>query len=82
MKNCEPLEVINKHIIPALNTVGVGFEEKKIYLPQLLYEPEAATAAFEKVKRYAFKRGDKLRRHCNCDGKREIYMTSAKTLLR
>ncbi len=50
LKNCEPLEVINKHIIPALNTVGVGFEEKKIYLPQLLMSAEAATAAFEKVK--------------------------------
>lgn len=50
LKNCEPLEVINKHIIPALNIVGVGFEEKKIYLPQLLMSAEAATAAFEKVK--------------------------------
>lgn len=50
LKIMEPLDVINKHIIPALNTVGIGFEEKKIYLPQLLMSAEAATAAFEKVK--------------------------------
>ena len=50
LKIMEPLDVINKHIIPPLNTVGIGFEEKKIYLPQLLMSAEAATAAFEKVK--------------------------------
>lgn len=50
LKTEQPLSVINNQIIPALNTVGKGFEEKKIYLPQLLMSAEAATAAFEKVK--------------------------------
>ncbi|MBQ6539920.1 MAG: homocysteine S-methyltransferase family protein [Oscillospiraceae bacterium] len=46
----EPLVVINDHIIPALNVVGKGFEDKTIYLPQLLMSAEAAQSAFEKVK--------------------------------
>lgn len=46
----DPLTVVNEEIIPALNTVGVGFEEKRIYLPGLLMSAEAAGAAFEVVK--------------------------------
>ncbi len=47
----KPLDVINNHIIPALNEIGKAFEEKKAYLPQLLMSAEAATAAFEEVKK-------------------------------
>ncbi len=50
LKTVDPLDVINGQIIPALNIVGKGFEEKKVYLPQLLMSAEAATAAFEKIK--------------------------------
>ncbi len=46
----EPLSVINDHVIPALNVVGQAFEQKKMYLPQLLMSAEAATASFEIVK--------------------------------
>lgn len=46
----ESLSIINEDIIPALDTVGVGFENKKIYLPQLLMSAEAAKSAFEKIK--------------------------------
>ena len=42
-----PLELINREIVPALDTVGVGFEKKTVYLPQLLMAAEAAKAAFE-----------------------------------
>ena len=45
-----PLDVINKQIIPALDIVGKGFENKTVYLPQLLMSAEAAKKAFEKVK--------------------------------
>lgn len=45
-----PMEIINDYIIPALNAVGKGFEEKTIYLPQLLMSAEAAQAAFDIVK--------------------------------
>lgn len=46
-----PLDIVNGEIIPALNIVGVGFEEKKMYLPQLLMSAEAAKSAFEVIKR-------------------------------
>lgn len=51
LETINPLDVINGHIIPALNEIGRAFEEKKAYLPQLLMSAEAATAAFEEVKR-------------------------------
>lgn len=52
-KLCEtenPLDIINGKIIPALNTVGKGFEENKIFLPQLLMSAESASLAFEEIK--------------------------------
>ena len=44
------LEIVNSVIIPALDEVGKGFEQKKIYLPQLLMSAEAAKCAFEQIK--------------------------------
>lgn len=46
----EPLEVINGDIVPALDIVGRGFENKTVYLPQLLMSAETAKRAFEAVK--------------------------------
>ncbi|MBO5453888.1 MAG: homocysteine S-methyltransferase family protein [Clostridia bacterium] len=45
-----PLDVINKYVIPALDFVGKGFEEKKLFLPQLLMSAEAAKSAFDVIK--------------------------------
>ena len=50
LKESEPLQIIQKDVIPALNIVGEDFEKKKVYLPQLLMAAEAAKAAFEEVK--------------------------------
>ena len=50
LNTCEPLTIVNEHIISALNTVGVGFEKKTVYLPQLLMSAEAAKSAFEVIK--------------------------------
>ncbi|MBQ2733625.1 MAG: homocysteine S-methyltransferase family protein [Clostridia bacterium] len=44
------LDIVNGEIIPALDEVGRGYEENKIYLPQLLMSAEAAKAAFEIIK--------------------------------
>ena len=44
------LDIINEQIIPALNTVGEGFENKTVYLPQLLISAETAKSAFEVIK--------------------------------
>jgi len=57
LKSTQPMEVINSHIIPALDEVGRGFENKTVYLPQLLMSAEAATAAFDEVKKL-IKKGD------------------------
>ena len=48
----EPLDIVNNEIIPALNKVGKGFEEKTVYLPQLLMSAEAAKYAFEAIKAF------------------------------
>ncbi len=50
LKNRDALEIVNNEIIPALNVVGKGFEEKTVYLPQLLISAEAAKSAFEVIK--------------------------------
>lgn len=46
----KPLDIVNFHIIPALDAVGKGFEEKRIFLPQLLMSAESAKASFEVIK--------------------------------
>ena len=46
----EPLEIINTHLIPALDHVGKGFEKGSVFLPQLLMSAEAAKAAFAVLK--------------------------------
>ncbi len=50
LKTETPLDIINNKIIPALNEIGIAFEEKKAYLPQLLMSAEAAGAAFDEIK--------------------------------
>ena len=55
----DPLEIVQSDIIPALDSVGKGFEDKKIFLPQLLMSAEAAKAAFEVIKREMLKSTDK-----------------------
>ena len=52
LKKKEPLEIVNGEIIPALNEVGIGFENKTIYLPQLLMSAESAKCAFEVIKSF------------------------------
>ncbi|MBE6798254.1 MAG: homocysteine methyltransferase [Ruminococcaceae bacterium] len=46
----DPLKIVQDEIIPALDEVGLGFENKTVYLPGLLMSAEAAKAAFEKIK--------------------------------
>lgn len=50
LENSEPLDVINGYIIPALDEVGAGFEENRIFLPQLLMSADSAKAAFDVIK--------------------------------
>jgi len=48
----EPLSIVQTEIIPALDLVGKGFEEKTVYLPQLLMSAEAGRFAFEEIKTF------------------------------
>ncbi|MBR5527528.1 MAG: dihydropteroate synthase, partial [Clostridia bacterium] len=50
LKSIEPLDIVRDEIIPALDKVGKGYEEKRVYLPQLLMSAEAAKSAFERIK--------------------------------
>ena len=50
LKSTAPLDIVQEKIIPALDRVGIGFENKTVYLPQLLMSAEAAKAAFEVIK--------------------------------
>lgn len=46
----DALDIINEELIPALNTVGEGFEKGTVFLPQLLMSAEAAKCAFAVLK--------------------------------
>ncbi|MCR4952340.1 MAG: homocysteine S-methyltransferase family protein [Solobacterium sp.] len=45
-----PLDIIDRHLIPALDKVGKGFEAKTVYLPQLLMSADAAKASFAVIR--------------------------------
>lgn len=47
-----PLEVIDRHIIPALDRVGERYEQGTLFLPQLMASAEAVKAAFDVVRSY------------------------------
>ena len=47
----KPLDIVTSHIIPALDIVGKGFENKTMFLPQLLMSAEASQCAFEQIKK-------------------------------
>lgn len=51
LKSRAPLDIIKEEIIPALDEVGKGFEEKRVYLPQLLMSAESAKSAFDEIKK-------------------------------
>ena len=59
----DALDIVQEEIIPALDIVGKGYEEKKVYLPQLLISAEAAKRAFEKIKEHMSESGPKSGNH-------------------
>ena len=62
LKTSESLEIINKYIIPALDEVGDGFENNRIFLPQLLMSADSAKAAFDVIKEKMILSGKKEER--------------------
>ncbi|MGD9560149.1 MAG: homocysteine S-methyltransferase family protein, partial [Oscillospiraceae bacterium] len=48
----DEMEIVEHYLIPALDKVGEGFEEKSVFLPQLLAAAGAAQAAFGVVREH------------------------------
>ncbi|MCR5250304.1 MAG: homocysteine S-methyltransferase family protein [Lachnospiraceae bacterium] len=44
------MDLIDGALIPALDIVGKGFEEKRVFLPQLLMSADAAGGAFDEIR--------------------------------
>lgn len=57
LKELDSLDIINEYIIPALDVVGDGFENNKIFLPQLLMSADSAKAAFDEIKAHIVLQG-------------------------
>ena len=55
----EPLDIVEKHLIPALDLVGERYEKKEIFLPQLMNAASASGAAFEEVQQFIAENGGK-----------------------
>ncbi|MFV0352150.1 MAG: homocysteine S-methyltransferase family protein [Oscillospiraceae bacterium] len=50
--NTEAMDIVNNYLMPALDTIGRGFEAGTVFLPQLLAAAGAAQAAFEEIRAY------------------------------
>lgn len=57
VKEKAPLNIINDHLIPALDSVGKGFEQGTVFLPQLLMSADAAKLSFAVLKEELAKSG-------------------------
>lgn len=64
IKTKNPFDIIQDEVIPALDVVGKGFEEKRVYLPQLLMSAEAAKASFECIKQNASQTKSDMTKKC------------------
>jgi 5-methyltetrahydrofolate--homocysteine methyltransferase len=51
LKTVNPMEIVNSHLIPALDRIGAGFEKGSLFLPQLIQAAGAAQAAFDVIRR-------------------------------
>ncbi len=54
-----PLDIINGFLVPALDVVGKGFEEGKMFLPQLLISADAAKRGFDAIREFMSEKGTK-----------------------
>ena len=51
LKTIDPMDIVNKLLIPALDEVGMLFEKGKLFLPQLLQAASSAQVAFDEIKK-------------------------------
>lgn len=57
LKTSEELEIVNDHLIPALDKIGKGFESGRIFLPQMIQAASAAQAGFDVIKQSMAEKG-------------------------
>ena len=60
----DSLEIIDTEIVPALDSVGKAYEEKRAYLPQLLSSAESAKVAFEQIRMQLLQTGKSETKKC------------------
>lgn len=53
----DPMTIVNGVLIPALDTVGAGFEKGRIFLPQLILSASVVQSAFGIIKEHIQKSG-------------------------
>ena len=51
LEDTAPLDLVEKHLIPALDLVGEQYEKQQIFLPQLMNAASASGAAFDEVRK-------------------------------
>lgn len=52
LKGCDPLDLVDARLIPALDEVGARFDRGELFLPQLMASAEAARAGFDVIKEH------------------------------
>lgn len=55
LKTKDSMEIVNAILIPALDTIGAGFEKGTLFLPQLIMSAGVAQAAFEVIRKKMIK---------------------------
>ena len=62
LKTSEPMEVVEKHLIPALDEVGERYDKGRLFLPQLISASSAAQRGFAAVREAIAARGGEEKR--------------------
>lgn len=57
LETLSPIEIIDNHIVPALDEVGKDYERGRKFLPQLLMSADTVSRAFEAIKEQLAKTG-------------------------
>lgn len=59
LKTCAPMDIVNNHIVPALDAVGKDYAAGKKFLPQLLLSADTVSNAFAVLKAALASSGEK-----------------------
>jgi 5-methyltetrahydrofolate--homocysteine methyltransferase len=64
LQKTEPMDIIEKYLIPSLNIVGQKYERGEIFLPQLIQSAEAVKKAFQVIKNHISDNKEKIADMC------------------